>query len=523
MRNIGLLIKNYLNCFLGRFSKNKTQTKRTIGALGIILIVGLISITMFISLAISIVQSSIDSGNPVFALYINATMALIFILIMVVTKSSVSNKNVDDEMLMSLPIRKSHIVIAKLFYDYLFDFSIVFIIVIPSYIVYYIYVPDVSLFLIVRAFIVCMLLPLLLGTISYFIGLLFNVITRKFKYSNLLKSILNIVLLLAFLISYYGLLMITDDNSIKYANIIMNLAPIEWMVDFISLGHIKSFGFIVLCTVLPFVLCVVLKSYFLGKSFSSYKNKKTSLSFKQLSPLKSLYKREMSRYFNSAIYVINTLFGGVMILIFAGILVALGKDYIIRVIENVGLNSFDRYIIGVILIIINFSVSAICTTSCSISLEAKTLWILKSHPVSEKNIFISKILFNLTISLPFIFIGGILLSISIGFKYAIFIILIPAIFSFCVSTIGLIVNLLYPKFDWSNEMTVIKQSLSVGVSMAVNMIIGIVPMIIFFLFNKVLNEIILLIIVLFIYIIISVICYIFLFKKGKKIFDKLFD
>jgi ABC-2 type transport system permease protein len=106
-------------------------------------------------------------------------------------------------------------------------------------------------------------------------------------------------------------------------------------------------------------------------------------------------------------------------------------------------------------------------TSTTISLEGKEWWILKSLPVSNKMILDSKLVFNLLLDLPFFVIIQILLAVgNKGDLIEIFwsVILMGAVVTFsCI--FSLTMNLKVPKMEWDNEVVVIKQSASAGLSM----------------------------------------------------------
>ena len=119
MRNTFLLIKNYFNCFLGNLFKRKNQVMKYGSAILLLLGISAIFVYLFVSLAITSTTEAIEFGNPKIALYLTASMALIFIMLMTITKSTTPFRNTDDEQLLALPVTKTNIVIAKLFYDYL--------------------------------------------------------------------------------------------------------------------------------------------------------------------------------------------------------------------------------------------------------------------------------------------------------------------------------------------------------------------------------------------------------------------
>ena len=77
-----------------------------------------------------------------------------------------------------------------------------------------------------------------------------------------------------------------------------------------------------------------------------------------------------------------------------------------------------------------------CTSTVSLSLEGKNLWIIQSLPISSKILFQSKMLFNMIVVLPF------------------------SPFCIIVFMLGMCAAIHFPKFEWENEIEVIKQSAS---------------------------------------------------------------
>lgn len=521
MRNTFLLVKNYFNCFLGNLFKSKKQAMKYGTALLVLLGISALFIYMFVTLAVTSTNEAIKFGSPKVALYLTASMALIFTMLMTITKSTAPYQSSDDEKLLSLPITKTNIVVAKLFFDYLFDFVIVAMTLLPSLIVYVVLVPDVSLFLLVRGIVIILLLPLLSSSLGLFISLFFSLIARHFKYYGLIQSLFTLIILVVFLGAYYGISLISNSQTMGATNLIMNFYPIKIFVEFIYSGDIPSMIVILSCTILPFTLCVIIKTYLLGRSISRYKAKDKTLKFKESHPVKSLYKREVARYFNIPLYVTNTAFGGILLIIIGLILIALGKNYIFALLNSVDLGSMENYFTVIILFIVEFTLSTICTTSASISLEGKQLWILKAHPVAVKDIFIAKVLCNLTIcSVPGI-IGSFLISITIGYIYLPFLIVMVLLSGIITGMIGLICNLTYPKLEWDNVTAPIKQGMSVMISLALNALALSLPLIVYVLLMGIVYEVIALSIVCCVYVLIIILLSFKLKNDGVKKFHEL--
>ncbi len=522
MSNTLLLIKNYFNSFLGNLSKRKGNAAKYGTGLVMLLLMGLVSLYLFISLAISSVEESIKAGYPESSLYVTSSMALVFILLMTITKSSSPTKHKDDEILLSFPISKKSIVIAKVFYDYIFDLLIVGMTLLPSLIVYYVKVPSTSIMLILRGIVLIILLPMFSNALGYLIGLLFNFLTRKFRHFSIIQSLITIIAMLIFLIIYYGITVISTTDSLKGTEIIYSIKPLRWMVEFISVCDISSLMIIALISVIPFIISIILKSMLLGKTINSAKITNHIIKFKQSTPLMSLYKNEVSRYFNLPVYVVNTMFGGILLIIISLTITILGT-YGINIMDmlmTVGVTNIDKYYIAIIIILFEFSIATLSTTAASISLEGKNIWILKANPIAVKDIFLSKILLNMTVGIVPIILSTFIISFNIGFSYFPILLLIFIISQFIVSVMGLICNLNYPKLEWESESTPIKQSMSVGLAFVYSFLVSLIPIFCYVGLMHYLGDYALLISLL-IYILIAFILFYILNKNASKKFNQI--
>jgi ABC-2 type transport system permease protein len=94
------------------------------------------------------------------------------------------------------------------------------------------------------------------------------------------------------------------------------------------------------------------------------------------------------------------------------------------------------------------------TTSCTISLEGKKLWIYKSIPTETKDILKAKTAVNIIVNLPFILIADLLMCIK--FELSIFdyllLIVLGATFILLFSLTGIMINLANPKLDFETRL-----------------------------------------------------------------------
>jgi len=178
------------------------------------------------------------------------------------------------------------------------------------------------------------------------------------------------------------------------------------------------------------------------------------------------------------------------------------------------------------LIILSFGVGMTCTTGSAISIEGKNLWILKSSPLEVKDIFISKIAVNIILLVPAIIVDTIMLAIAFDLTLINFMwtILIPTLLAILVSVGGLLINLYFPKLDWTSQVQVVKQSLSSMISILMGGILVAVMIFITIGINKVFAitnvnlylgaiALLLVLLILLVYTILKI--------KGEKLFNKL--
>ncbi|MFQ8600428.1 MAG: putative ABC transporter permease subunit [Oscillospiraceae bacterium] len=109
---------------------------------------------------------------------------------------------------------------------------------------------------------------------------------------------------------------------------------------------------------------------------------------------------------------------------------------------------------------VSFFVVMTYTTACSISLEGKNFWLLRSLPVSTRTVLWSKIALNLLLILPVVALNAVILSIGlrVNVLQAALLFFTPAAYGLFISIAGQLLNLLFPNFGWTNETAVIKQS-----------------------------------------------------------------
>ena len=552
MNKIRILVVNYFNNYIGSFTKSKSFVKNGIGGI-LLLVFGLIFIFLFSSMAVTSVESALSYVNDPnlnltqaeitdylkMPLYVSVGTLLMLLMLLTVTKATSTKKDSDSDLLLALPVTKTQIITSKTLFNYVFDLGMIATTILPSFIIYYVMIPTrPDVLYLVRIVYVILVFPMLSNAIGSIIGTLFTFLTRKFVKANAIRSIISVFFLVMFLLGYYALQFYFEIFAKSNTGFAMSdIFVLKFLVDFL-LGNnwlINGLIFTAIC-VIPFVICIIVSSLSLGKHVRAINSKKKELVFKKTSITKTLLEQEIGRYFSSSVYVINTLFGGVILVVLSLIYLVLGQNFITeKILTLAGTSSMIEQILSnspIIMIVFAILVTSTIAIACSsISFEGKNIWIIKANPIDYKKVFTSKIFCNFIVACFCILISSIFLGIRfiidaglLGVLYTLGYIILTSLFALLISVSGLFVNLIFPKLDWQSETEIVKQSMSVGIGLLVNMVLGvfcIIPLFIFLLFTKGFVCIIGIIISIVLIVLLTIGSIILLNTVGKKLYSKL--
>ena len=418
------------------------------------------------------------------------TLVMVFTVILMFITSVQKIKGIlfgfkDYELIMSLPVKYTNIVISRLFLLFLYNFVFSLVIGIPSMIAYGI-LRSPSVIFYFTSMVLIFIIPLIPIVLSSFIGLIIAIFSERFKYSNLVNMVVSIGFVSAFLFASFGSSNSSPEQLFDMINTLkIKLYYVYPLARFYDLavveGSIVNLLLFIISSVVVFMIFVyiIARNFKKVNSLMSSKYTKGNYKLKEIgirTQLGALYQKEMKRYFSSSVYVLNTAIGVVIMTIACISLIFIQPEELLALLEM-------PTMIDYISLVAPFGI-AICIgmsyiSICSISLEGNNLWILKTTPVKTKTIFDSKILVNLTITIPAIIIDGIIIIVVLGFNLRNILIQmsLPIACTLFCSVVGVIVNLKFPKFDWKSEVAVIKQS----AASILGLIVGIVPILIIFL------------------------------------------
>ena len=187
----------------------------------------------------------------------------------------------------------------------------------------------------------------------------------------------------------------------------------------------------------------------------------------------ALLRKERGRFFNTPILFLNSGLG--LLISPAAAIAALVKSSSLN--QALSAIPSKEMIPGIVLTAVCFICSIGEMTASSISLEGKSLWILRTMPVKTSEILRAKIRFAFTATLPSAVISLILFSAAFRISpvTAALMIIAAAANILLVTSLGLVFNLKRPNLEWTSEMVPVKQDAPLIFSMLAGIALSAIP------------------------------------------------
>ncbi len=330
-------------------------------------------------------------------------------------------------------------------------------------------------------------IPLIPSVAAAFIGTVIISIGVRFKHTKIVEVILSfIIILLSFSLRFIIEGIAKSGKATQTLNGIADKAkniaglylPADWFCKAVT-GENVLLGLLLLVASLAIsfgFFALVSSSYRIINSkllTGSTKAKKGEIDYKKKSIVNSIALKEFKRLFGSSLYLTNCCFGMVMALIIGVAGLFIKADTMVSTITG-GSPLEAKVFAGALPIIVFFFVGMAPTTCCSLSLEGKNYWIVQSLPIAKRDLYKGKMLMNMIISVPPMLLS--VLSLSFCFRVG----LINALLSLALSviicaystTFGMFTGIKFAKFEWENEVEVIKQGAALAVYLFPNMFLS---------------------------------------------------
>ena len=380
----------------------------------------------------------------------------------------------DNELLLSMPIPPSKILITRMTLVYGLGLLYSGVVWLPA-IVYSWLFTGPSALSVVFGLLLLPIIALFVTVLTCVLGWVVALIASHVKK----KSFLTVVLSLVFFGLYYFVCFRMSDFM---ETLVTNSGAVSqgmktWGNLFYQLGQAADGGIVAMViftgiTLALFALCF----YVLSRSFTHIVTKTPTVgksavkaTVSKAQDVKSaLFKRELKRFTASATYMLNC---GLQIAILPilAVIAIIKRDAL-----QEALIVFSGMIPEITTLLPLIVLSAVCLilsigdiSTPSISLEGKHLWILRSLPVAGKEVLDAKLNLHVALNVCPAVITVIVLGwcVAIDWQTIVFMAVFVWMFVWIIGEIGLILGLKRPNFNWTTETMPIKQSMNVMLSM----------------------------------------------------------
>lgn len=481
---IKILVKNRLRALfgsaVGRARKGKEIKKASPLKIFLFAILYLYLAVVFLGLAVGasyLMSKFLLPGAAwlYYLIFMGISVTLIFIFGVFETKTELFECK-DNDLLLSMPIKPSDIVAARVIIVLIYNYIINAVIFLPAVIFFAIYGKSAGG--VIGGILIFLLLPILSTALASFVGYVVAEISRKIRFKNLVT----VIITLAFLGVYFWFFEILGDNIEAF---LQNLAGMSDTLAqnykiLLFIGEAALLKPLSILGVAAISIGVGALSYFIissayirivtdrtGTKKAVYKEKR----LKKSSVILSLTKKDIRHFFSSSMYILNGALGLIMSVII-GVFAILKKDIIAVLCEELALSPTAASAIAIALI--NITSATVIISACSLSIEGKHFWIIKTMPINAKDILLSKALMQFIICAPPIFVSTVMVLIATMPSPLLWIVFIIAaqLANAFFSLSGVLINVIFPKFTYENEAQAVKQSLSTLVCMMSCMLIS---------------------------------------------------
>ena len=373
----------------------------------------------------------------------------------------------DNDLLLSMPVPTGRILMIRLSGVFAMGLMYELIVMIPTLIVWFMTARPGA-----AGVIFSLLIPLVLAffvlTLSCILGWVVALISGKLRRKNLIVVFLSLAFLAAYYYFYaqaYSMLAAILANPAGVgAGIRRALYPL-YQMGLAAGGNVLSMVvFTAIVAALFGLVFLVLQRSFLklatanrGAARVKYREKAA----KSGSVRSALLRRELRRFLGSSVYMLNCGLG-VVLMPAAAVAVVLKGETVMEVLTALFGGRSD--------LVPLLAAAAICMittmndmTAPSVSLEGKTLWLIRSLPVPAWDALRAKVELHLLLTL----IPAALLTACVEFVIrpaAVSAVLIPVVvvlFAVMMALAGLVLNLKIPNLTWTSETVPVKQGMSV--------------------------------------------------------------
>lgn len=389
----------------------------------------------------------------------------------------------DNDLLLSMPIPVSYIMVSRLFAVFITGALYSGIVVIPAAAVFLI-TNGVTFAKLAGGILFVLLVFLAVFLLSCVLGYVVAAISSRLKN----KSVITVLISLAFFAVYYFVYfkaseLIGDiiENAALYGDAVKGAFYPAYL--FGSCGMGDPLSLLVFFGVVLAALAVT--CYLIARSFLKIVTKSDSVTvttkkrralMKSKGVFASLVGREISRFLSSANYMLNCGIGAVLAVLAAAFLLIKGGG-LTAALDGIEGFSLEKGAFAVVLLAVGAMLVSTCYVAApSVSLEGRSLWVIRSLPVDTKTVLLAKLVPQLALSSvaieAFVICGCIALGVGLWTS----VLTALAALSYCALYGAFALTLGIEKADlmWTSEIYPVKQGMAVTVSLISGWIFAVV-------------------------------------------------
>ena len=396
----------------------------------------------------------------------------------------------DNDLLLSMPIKPGMILLSRMVPLLGLNLLFVGLVMLPASAMYAILVQFSLLNFLIQIFAViavCLLSQAICCLLGWGLHLLLSKMNKSFA------SVLYMVVFLGVYFAVYSQAGgIMNAMAMEGAAIASALQVWVWPIYALGMGcngEILHFiAFVAICAAVFGAIYFLLSKTFLKAATSRRSAGKRRLNMEQVkaaTPTWAIIFKEWRHFLGSPVYLTNM---GIGIILMAALAVAgviLRGKLLATLVEfaAVGMD-LSGYIQLIICAVLAFLSCMNFVSAPSVSLEGKNLWILKSMPVTSKQIIHAKLKFHCLLTTPVAVVAGLVLAAAYGCGIADILLCaaIPGILSILCGLVGMVFGLKWARLEWLNEAYPCKQGAAVAITMFAMMGVPVVLGLAYFLF-----------------------------------------
>ncbi|WP_044916065.1 hypothetical protein [Butyrivibrio sp. WCE2006] len=369
----------------------------------------------------------------------------------------------DNELLLAMPIPVRDVIGARLINVYLLGVMYMLTVLIPADIVYFV-LTGINVTKVIGAVLFFLCISAIVMLISCGLGFVIAKISLRLKN----KSLISVFVTLAGVVAYFTFYFRAGDivkalllNAPEYAAFIKRYAYVLYLFGCFGAGSLLWAGvfttsFAGLCMV---IFHLILKS-FISIATTSGKMERVAykvIRYRQKAIPQALLWKEFQKFITSPTYMLNCGLGIILMPAAAVFMMIKGRG-IIDTLNEVFVSrpgSADVLICTGII----FMAAMVDTAMPSVSLEGKSLWILKTMPASAGKILSAKALLQIILSVP----PALILSLCTGIiadesaLCRFLIIILPLSYAAFAAVLETAFAVKMPILEWTNENVPVKQ------------------------------------------------------------------